>query len=215
MFKLYILAASLLLFLAALEAREVCYSDLGCFRDTYPFGNSIQRPLSFLPESPEQIAPVLRLYNPNTNTGNELLSADFLGDVFNASLQTKFIIHGFLHHARKDWVIQMKDALLATDKMNVITVDWSKGNGFPYTQATANTQVVGAMLAKLIKNLCDKKGSQPADFHLIGHSLGAHIAGYVGERVIGLGKITGLDPGKTYLSNFVCSNYRYLLCIKF
>jgi pimeloyl-ACP methyl ester carboxylesterase len=180
---------------AALNAKEVCYGDLGCFRDTYPFGDVKQRPLAFLPESPDKVGTKFRLYNHN-NPNGELISADFLGKSFNASIPTKFIVHGFLHHDRKDWVLDMRDALLEADQVNVVTVDWSKGNGFPYTQATANTQIVGAELAKLIKNLCDKKASQPGDFHIIGHSLGAHIAGYAGERVIGLGKITGLDPGK-------------------
>lgn len=41
----------------------------------------------------------------------------------------------------------------------------------------------------------------PANVHVIGHSLGAHIAGYAGERVEALGRITGLDPAEPYFQN--------------
>ena len=36
---------------------------------------------------------------------------------------------------------------------------------------------------------------------MIGHSLGAHICGYAGKRINGLGKITGLDPAGPYFEN--------------
>ncbi|XP_069674678.1 hepatic triacylglycerol lipase-like isoform X6 [Periplaneta americana] len=36
------------------------------------------------------------------------------------------------------------------------------------------------------------------DIHLIGHGMGAHIAGYVGGCIPGIGKITALDPNGPY-----------------
>jgi thioesterase domain-containing protein len=34
-------------------------------------------------------------------------------------------------------------------------------------------------------------GARPEDMHVIGHSLGSHVAGYAGERLRNLGRITG------------------------
>lgn len=92
----------------------------------------------------------------------------------------------------------MKTELLKLGDFNVILVDWGDGSGLPYTQATANTRVVGAEIAKLIKTLQTNTFARAEDMHLIGHSLGAHICGYAGERVRNLGRISGLDPADPY-----------------
>ncbi|XP_059168285.1 inactive pancreatic lipase-related protein 1-like [Physella acuta] len=95
----------------------------------------------------------------------------------------------------------MKDELLKQGDYNVILVDWSGGNKPPYTQATANTRVVGAQIAQLINQISAIFSTPAKNFHVIGHSLGAHISGYAGERVPGLGRITGLDPAGPYFEN--------------
>lgn len=66
------------------------------------------------------------------------------------------------------------------------------------TQATANTRLVGLEIAYLIKKLQEDHGLRPEDVHLIGHSLGAHTAGYAGQQIPGIGRITGLDPAEPY-----------------
>lgn len=181
-------------------SKDVCYDQLGCFTDSYPFSGTLQRPLALLPQSPEQISVKFILYNKELGSSKQIISHSSLGN-FNPSLKTKFIVHGFLHNGYKDWIIDIKNEILKAENANVIAVDWSKGNGFPYTQATANTQVVGAEIARLVNTMISTKGAKAADFHIIGHSLGSHIAGYAGERISGLGRITGLDPAGPYFEN--------------
>lgn len=78
------------------------------------------------------------------------------------------------------------------EDVNVIAVDWEKGaDTKDYNQAAANTRVVGALIAQLVVSLRKYAGVQPKHVHLIGHSLGAHVAGYAGEKLKGIGRITG------------------------
>ena len=90
----------------------------------------------------------------------------------------------------------MKDAFLTASDVNVIIVDWSKGNKFPYGQAAANTRVVGAMIAIQITAIATLKNASLSSFHIIGQSLGAHTAGFAGKFLGNqtLGQITGMDP---------------------
>ena len=75
--------------------------------------------------------------------------------------------------------------------VNVIAVVWTKGTNDGYCQAVANTRVVGALLANMVKILHNTTNLDYGSVHLIGHSLGAHVCGYAGKRLLGLGRITG------------------------
>ncbi|CAF4479934.1 unnamed protein product [Rotaria socialis] len=112
---------------------------------------------------------------------------------------TRVVIHGMIENYQAPWYDQMRQAFLDTEDSNVIFVDWSKTNHFPYTQVTANTQMVGAEVSLLINELIANHGADPQLIHLIGHSLGAHAAGYAGSRIVPrVSRITGLDPAGPY-----------------
>ena len=68
-----------------------------------------------------------------------------------------------------------------------------------YWQSAVNARVVGAQVKVLVSNLINLDIIDISNFHLVGHSLGAHVMGYAGkdfnlENDFKLPRITGLDP---------------------
>uniref|UniRef100_A0A2C9KRW2 PLAT domain-containing protein n=1 Tax=Biomphalaria glabrata TaxID=6526 RepID=A0A2C9KRW2_BIOGL len=185
----------------------VCFDRLGCFATEGPFGISLERPLVLPPERPEQIGTIFQLYTRDRSNASLNLPATRLDDLTTVWAQfknkpTKILSHGFIDNSNETpYQRNLKDELLAHGDYNVIIVDWSKGNSPPYTQATANTRVVGAQIGLLVDELIKKKAMSASDFHLIGHSLGAQISGYAGERIPGLARISGIDPAGPYFEN--------------
>lgn len=83
-------------------------------------------------------------------------------------------------------------------RFNVIAVDWHKGGQIAnYLQAASNTQVVGAVIANLIKKLNNVFSTTNDDYTITGHSLGSHISGFAGKNLQSPEKvrcIIGMDP---------------------
>ena len=77
---------------------------------------------------------------------------------------------------------------------NVIVLDWSKGaRKLNYYKSVANTRLVGAQVGFLIQALEDNYQISRSSLHIIGLSLGAHVAGYAGQACPGIGRITGIS----------------------
>lgn len=71
-------------------------------------------------------------------------------------------------------------------------MDWEGGATLPnYVRASANARLVGKQVAMLISGLNEKLGLPLNDVHLIGFSLGAHVAGFAGAELKNLSRITG------------------------
>ncbi|XP_005387910.1 PREDICTED: pancreatic lipase-related protein 2 [Chinchilla lanigera] len=190
-----------LVLLATVRGKEVCYDHLGCFSDEKPWAGTIQRPLKLLPSSPKSINTRFLLYTNENQKNYQLISATDPATIeasnFNLDRKTRFIIHGFLDSGETNWLTEMCERMFQVEKVNCICVDWKGGSRTDYSQAAQNIRVVGAEIAYLVQVLWTKLSYEPVNVHLIGHSLGAHVAGEAGRRLEGrAGRITGLDPAE-------------------
>ncbi|XP_047903633.2 phospholipase A1 member A isoform X4 [Anser cygnoides] len=132
----------------------------------------------------------------NPSCGELILADDDIEDTsFNSSLETKIIIHGFRALGTKpSWIEGLVRAILHTSHVNVIAVDWVHGSTGAYHSAVDNVTQLALSISHFISKLL-ALGVSGTSIHIIGVSLGAHVAGLVGHFHSGqLGRITGLDP---------------------
>nr|KAF7398027.1 hypothetical protein H0235_016035 [Vespula pensylvanica] len=173
------------------EVSKVCYEDVGCFEDTGPFSY-----LEMLPSPPKDVGTRFLVYGSRKARSIPMeVPAEDINDnahrAIDPDLPTKVIVHGFGSSCDHVWVYEMRSALMTVHECNIVCVDWGPGSAVPnYVRAAANTRLVGRQLAKLIRNL-----EVPQEkVHLIGFSLGAHVAGFAGAELGNVSRITGLDP---------------------
>ncbi|XP_067933200.1 pancreatic lipase-related protein 2-like [Watersipora subatra] len=188
------------------SSKPYCHEKLGCFPMT---GDFAERPVGLAPNSRETVNTQFTLFTKaNVQKGQTLRADDshtLLNSRFKASRKTMFIIHGFLESAQASWFSPVNVELLKDGDYNVIDVDWGSlgASKTLYTQATANTRVVAREIVYLLSVLQKTHGLKLDNVHLIGHSLGAHIAGYVGKNLTAsIGRITGLDPAEPYFQGY-------------
>lgn len=109
---------------------------------------------------------------------------------------TKITVHGFTGHMNVRELQQIREEYLKRGPTNVIAVDWetlATGPALKYPVAVRNVAKVGKRLAELIGRLKDY-GSR--DIHILGYSLGAHVAAVAAKHLkpYNVPRITGLDP---------------------
>lgn len=84
-------------------------------------------------------------------------------------------------------------------------MDWTKGaRGPQYATAAANTELVGRQLAILLIDMIEGGGLNPKNIHLVGFSLGAHVAGSASEILKMKGHLIGRITGEEKIANNPC-----------
>ncbi|XP_051551024.1 lipoprotein lipase [Myxocyprinus asiaticus] len=116
---------------------------------------------------------------------------------FNSTSKTFLVIHGWtVIGLFESWVEKLVAALYNREKdANVIVVDWLDTAQNHYVVAAQNTKMVGQEVGHFIDWLEETTNIPLEKLHLIGYSLGAHVAGFAGSHATNkVGRITGLDP---------------------
>ncbi|XP_058495033.1 lipoprotein lipase [Solea solea] len=121
---------------------------------------------------------------------------------FNAETQTFIVIHGWTVTGMfESWVPKLVTALYGREPTgNVIVVDWLNRANQHYPTSAAYTKLVGRDVAKFVVWLQNELQLPWDRIHLLGYSLGAHVAGIAGDLTgHKISRITGLDPaGPTF-----------------
>ncbi|OXB79028.1 UNVERIFIED_CONTAM: hypothetical protein H355_008506, partial [Colinus virginianus] len=148
----------------------------------------------------------------NQNCSERLIEHNVTASEYlNTSKKTVFVIHGYRPTGSPPaWLGDMKKLLLSSGDINLIIVDWNRGaTNVIYSTAVENCRKV----AEILKNYVDQMlaaGASLDSMYMIGVSLGAHIAGFVGHNYKGkLGRITGKTfKPDTRFQYFKCDHQR-------
>ncbi|GLV32687.1 uncharacterized protein CBL_00606 [Carabus blaptoides fortunei] len=149
---------------------------------------------------------VIKFYLYQNSSHTDLLDPfkPKLPSYFNTTTSTKIIIHGY--SGNMDFATStIVKAYIDYKKVNVITVDWNVLAQLPcYPTAVVNTWHAGQCTAVMMVSLASL-GIDPRTMHVLGFSLGAHVASYAGNWIfstmgIKVGRITGLDPALPFFA---------------
>ncbi|CAO1342007.1 unnamed protein product [Diamesa hyperborea] len=125
------------------------------------------------------------------------------GSTFNAAHPTRFLIHGWLNNQTAAVNVLSIEAYLRRGNFNIIVVDWGAGaQTINYISARNRVNEVAPVVANFIDFL-NLNGFISFDrLNVIGHSLGAHVAGIIG-KIVTRGRIQSifaLDPADPLFS---------------
>ncbi|KFB48158.1 AGAP007991-PA-like protein [Anopheles sinensis] len=119
---------------------------------------------------------------------------------WNPSHPVKIVIHGFGGGRNLSPSPDMRKAYFTRGNYNIIIVDYGSAVTEPCLSQIEWAPRFGSLcVSQLVKYIANHpRGVPPDDMHLIGYSVGAHIAGLVANYLTPaegkLGRITGLDP---------------------
>ncbi|KAK2575778.1 hypothetical protein KPH14_007163 [Odynerus spinipes] len=123
-----------------------------------------------------------------------LNNTSLLASKMETNKSTTVYIHGFSESTDSKSVLTVVSAYLKRNEHNVLAADYRKIAALLYHEVVMKAPDVGRVLAEVINKIVTL-GINSETIHVIGHSMGAQVAGHVGRQTnFKLSRITGLDP---------------------
>ncbi|KAF2902679.1 hypothetical protein ILUMI_03508 [Ignelater luminosus] len=141
------------------------------------------------------------LYTKHNNLRSQILRTGDKDSLENSNFKqifpTKIIIHAYQNQGNSAVCLKLRDAYLENNDYNIVIVDWgeiAKSNN--YLLVVVYAKRIGRIVGEFI-NFLENNGVEPANIHIIGYDVGAHIAGFSQQGVKRkVARITGLDPAR-------------------
>ncbi|XP_058789935.1 lipase member H-B-like [Phymastichus coffea] len=120
----------------------------------------------------------------------------------NISKPSVLYIHGYEEHPLNESIQTVVSAYLQRGSDNIIVLDWSSFAFGNYISVATRTKDIARYTSDTILDLV-KAGMKNDSLHVVGHSLGAHIAGFMGQYLnFTISRVTGLDPANPLFYQF-------------
>lgn len=104
-------------------------------------------------------------------------------DGFIDDVPIKVLIHGYIASRYHASIEPIKKAYLSAGNVNLMIVDWSQASYQMYEVSRKLTSQVALRIAQILNGFLQANNIDSGLVHVIGHSLGAHIAGNVGRSM--------------------------------
>lgn len=98
-------------------------------------------------------------------------------DGFLNDIPIKVLIHGYIASRYHTSIEPIKKAYLSAGNVNLMIVDWSQASYQMYDVSRSLTSDVAMRIAQILDQFIVAHNIDSGLVHIIGHSLGAHIAG--------------------------------------
>ncbi|CAD1476901.1 unnamed protein product, partial [Heterotrigona itama] len=142
-------------------------------------------------------------YNPKNgqalilNDVNSVRNSDW-----DAKKPTIIVTHGWTSSGTSESCTLVRDAFIKVWNCNVIVVDWNKiADDVIYSRVAKSVPSVANHVAAFVNFLRSKAGLKTTNLKIVGHSLGAHVAGLSARQVGNVAEVIALDPAKPMFEN--------------